>query len=89
MDRIIGGVLGLCAGIAVVALSVAKGIPVRDSLWRAAVALFFGYLLGRFVFGPIGLSVVKEASSSTPPAPPAGGGQPSPAPGAPEAPKTR
>ena len=62
MDRIIGGVLGLCAGIAVVALSAAKGIPVRDCLWRAAVAVLFGYWLGRLIFGPAGLAAVKESA---------------------------
>ena len=50
MDRIIGGVLGLCAGIAVVALSVTKGVPVRDCLWRAAVAVLLGYWIGRLIF---------------------------------------
>lgn len=70
MDRIIGGVLGLCAGIAVVALSVAKGIPVRDCLWRAAVAVLFGYWLGRLIFGPAGLEAVKEARPPVPPGAP-------------------
>jgi hypothetical protein len=86
MDRVIGGVLGLCAGIAVVALGVAKGIPARDCLWRAAVAVLFGYLLGRWIFGPIGLLVVKEAA--VPPEPSSAAEKPPPAPGAPEAPKT-
>jgi len=89
MDRVIGGVLGLCAGIAIVALSVAKGIPVRDVLWRAAVAVFLGYWIGRLIFGPVGLAVAKEAAGTVPPEPPAAAGNPPPAPDAPEAPKTK
>ena len=89
MDRIIGGVLGLCAGIAVVALSAAKGIPARDCLWRAAVAVLLGYWIGRLIFGPVGLSVVKEAAGPVPPEPPAAAESKPQAPGAPAGPKTK
>jgi hypothetical protein len=88
MDRIIGGVLGLCAGIAVVALSVMKGIPARDCFWRAAVAVLLGYWIGRLVFGPLGLSVAREAAGPVPPETPPPPGKP-PAQGAPQGPKTK
>ena len=88
MDRIIGGVLGLCAGIAVVALSVTKGIPVRDCLWRSAVAVLLGYRIGRLIFGPWGLSVAKEAAGLVPPEAPAPAEKPA-APGAPQGPKAK
>jgi len=87
MDRIIGGVLGLCAGIAVVALSVTKGVPVRDCLWRAAVAVLFGYWIGKLIFGPVGLSVAKEAAGTVPPEPPPPAEPKPAAPGAPPGPK--
>ena len=88
MDRIIGGVLGLCAGIAVVALSVMKGIPARDCLWRAAVAVLSGYWIGRLIFGPLGLSVAREAAGPVPPEAPPPPEMP-PAQGAPQGPKTK
>ena len=88
MDRVIGGVLGLCAGIAVVALSVTKGIPVRDCLWRAAVAVLLGYWIGKLIFGPLGLSVAREAAGPVPPEAPPPSEKP-PAPGAPQGPKAK
>jgi len=71
MDRIVGAVLGLAAFVAVVALSLSKGVPFGSSAVRAAVALVLGYLVGRLVFGVPGLSIVKEAA--TPPSAPAPG----------------
>ena len=88
MDRVIGGVLGLCAGIAVVVVGTTKGIPLGQSLWRAAVAVLLGYWIGRLIFGPAGLSVVKEAAGPVPPEPPPAAGTP-PAPGAPAGPKAK
>jgi hypothetical protein len=89
MDRVIGGVLGLCAGIAVVAVSATKGIPVTQALWRAAAAVLVGYWIGRLIFGPAGLSVVKEAAGPVPPEPPAAAEGKPPAPGAPAGPKAK
>ena len=67
MDRIIGAVLGLAAFVAVVALSLAKGVPFGSCVVRAAVALVLGYLVGRLIFGLPGLSIVKEAAEPLPP----------------------
>jgi hypothetical protein len=89
MDRVIGGVLGLCAGITVVVVSAMKGIPVTHALWRSALAVLAGYWIGKLIFGPAGLSVVKEAAGPVPPEPPpAAEGKP-PAPGAPAGPKAK
>ena len=60
MDRIIGAVLGLAAFVAVIALSLAKGVSFAGCAFRAVVALVLGYLVGRLVFGLPGLSIVKE-----------------------------
>jgi hypothetical protein len=73
MDRIIGGVLGLAAFAAVVALSLAKGISFSGCVVRGVVALVLGYLVGRLIFGLPGLSIVREAAGPVPPPPPAPG----------------
>ena len=73
MDRIIGGVLGLAAFAAVVALSLAKGISFSGCAVRGVIALVLGYLVGRLIFGLPGLSIVREAAGSVPPQPPAPG----------------
>jgi len=88
MDRVIGGVLGLCAGIAVVALSVAKAIPPSQFLWRAAVAVLLGYWIGKLIFGPLGLSVAREAAGPVPPETPPPPEKP-PAPGVPQGPRAK
>jgi len=67
MDRIIGAVLGLAAFVAVIALSLSKGMPFGGSVVRAVVALVLWYLVGRLVFGLPGLSIVKEAAGPLPP----------------------
>lgn len=75
MDRIVGAVLGLAAFVAVVALSLSKGVPFGSCAVRAALALVLGYLVGRLVFGVPGLSIVKEAAAP-PPAPAPGDSKP-------------
>jgi hypothetical protein len=67
MDRIVGAVLGLAAFVAVIALSLAKGVSFAGCAFRAVVALVRGYLVGRLVFGLPGLSIVKEAAGPLPP----------------------
>jgi hypothetical protein len=73
MDRVIGGVLGLAAFAAVVALGLSKGISFGGCVVRGIVALALGYLVGRLIFGLPGLSIVREAAGSVPPPPPAPG----------------
>jgi hypothetical protein len=94
MDRIVGGVLGLAAGIAVVALSVHKGIGVGDCVLRASVAVVLGYWIGRLVFGSVGRAVVEEAAGVVPPPPGAAEGPkppsaPGPRPPSPPAPSPK
>ena len=67
MDRIIGAVLGLAAFVAVIAVSLSKGVSFAGCAFRAVVALVLGYLVGRLVFGLPGLSIVKEAAGPVPP----------------------
>ena len=73
MDRIIGGVLGLAAFAAVVAISLAKGVSFSGCAVRGVIALVLGYLVGRLIFGLPGLSIVREAAGPVPPPPPAPG----------------
>jgi hypothetical protein len=73
MDRIIGVVLGLAAFVAVIALGLSKGVSFTGCMVRAVVAMILGYLVGRLIFGWPGLSIVKEAAGTVPPAPPAPG----------------
>jgi hypothetical protein len=82
MDRVIGGVLGLAAFATVTAVSVAKGLPFSQAALRAFLAMLLGYWVGRVLFGPAGLAVVKEAAGPAPPkaeAPAAGPEAPKPA----------
>ena len=67
MDRIVGAVLGLAAFVAVIVLSLSKGVPFGSCVVRAVVALVLGYLVGRLIFGLPGLSIVKEAAGPLPP----------------------
>ena len=66
MDRVIGGILGLAAGIAVVAIGLVKGLPLEGVWWRALLAVFVGYLIGRLIFGKAGEAVMKEAAAPEP-----------------------
>ena len=66
MDRVIGGVLGLAAGIAVVSIGLLKGLSLEGVTWRALLAAIVGYLIGRLVFGKAGVSVMKEAAAPEP-----------------------
>ena len=63
MDRVIGGALGLIAGIAIVVVGLWKGLPLSGVVWRALLAAIVGVLIGRLVFGKAGQSVVKEAAA--------------------------
>lgn len=80
MDRIVGGVLGLAALIAVLVLGLARGMGVWDTLWRGVVAAALGYLVGWMVFGRIGVDLAKESASVTEPAAPPAPKPPEPAP---------
>ena len=73
MDRIIGGVLGLAAFVAVIAIGLSNGIPFAGCVVRGIVAMALGYLVGRLIFELPGLSIVKEAAGPVPPPPPAPG----------------
>jgi hypothetical protein len=73
MDRIIGGVLGLAAFVAVMALGLSKGMSFGGCVVRGVVAMALGYLVGRLIFGLPGLSIVREAAGQVPPPPPAPG----------------
>ena len=73
MDRVIGGVFGLAAFAAVLALGLSKGLSFAGCTVRAVVAMGLGYLVGRLIFGLPGLSIVKEAAGSLPPEHPAPG----------------
>ncbi len=76
MDRVVGGVLGLAAFVAVLALSLSKGVSFGACVVRAVVALALGYLVGRMIFGLPGLSIVKEAAGPVPSAPAPGDSKP-------------
>jgi len=73
MDRIIGGVFGLAAFAAALALGLSKGVSFAGCVVRGVVAMALGYLVGRLIFGWPGLSIVREAAGTVPPTPPAPG----------------
>ena len=86
MEKVIGGVLGLAAGAAVVGVSLTNGVSVWGCLWRAAVAVLLGYWIGRLVFGKAGLAIVKEAAGSVPPRRAQSAAETKPPPGPPDLP---
>jgi hypothetical protein len=84
MEKVIGGILGLAAFAAVLAAGLSKGSSFGPAALRAALALVLGYAVGRWLFGPAGLAIVKEAAGPVPPpAPPAGNVESKPAGAAP------
>ena len=76
MDRIIGGVFGLAAFAAAVAIGLSKGVSFAGCAVRGVVALVLGYLVGRLIFGLPGLSIVREAAGAVPPPPAPGDSKP-------------
>ena len=76
MDRVIGGVFGLAAFAAVLALGLSKGLSFAGCVVRAVVALALGYLVGRLIFGLPGQSIVMEAAGKIPPPPAPGDSKP-------------
>lgn len=76
MDRVIGGVLGLAAFVAVIALGLMKGVSFGGCVARGVVGLALGYLVGRLIFGLPGLSIVREAAGKVPPSPAPGDSKP-------------
>jgi hypothetical protein len=79
MERAVGGILGLAAFAAVAIAGVSRGVAFGDCAWRALVAMVLGYLAGRWLVGPAGRVVAREAaggppSAGPPPGPPGGDG---------------
>jgi len=69
MERKLGGVLGLLAAAAVIAVGAARGVPAVETFWRAVLAAASGFLLGWLVFGKLGAAVMHEAAGSDAEAP--------------------
>ena len=64
MERKLGGVLGILSAAAVIFAGAAKGVPVVETLVRAAVAFVAGGLVGWLVFGKLGAALMREAAGS-------------------------
>jgi hypothetical protein len=76
MERVVGGIVGLLAFAATAAASLSTDASFGTSVWRACAALFVGYVIGRMLFGSLGLSTAKEAAGTVPPpAPPKAPGE--------------
>ena len=76
MGRVTGGITGLAAFAATAAASLSRDASFGTSVWRACAALLVGYVVGRMLFGSLGLSAAKEAAGTVPaPAPPAAPGE--------------
>ncbi len=77
MERVTGGILGLAAFAAVSVAGLARGLGFADCAWRALAAMLLGYLAGRWLVGPAGRAVAREAAEGPPSqGPPAGQGPP-------------
>lgn len=64
IERLIGGALGLVAFAAILAVGAVKGMPIGQTVLRALVGMAAGVLLGWWLFGPLGLSIAREAGAS-------------------------
>ncbi len=62
MDKLIGGVLGLMAFVAVVLAGVISGLAVADTIVRAAIAGIVGFFVGWLLFGKVGMDLAKETA---------------------------
>ena len=69
VERLIGGALGLVAFAAIVTVSALKGVPFEDTVYRALAGLAVGVLVGWWLFGPLGLSIAREAAGPEPTVP--------------------
>ena len=73
MEKVIGGIMGLAAFLAVIVAAVLRHLSLTDSLWRATVAGVLGFVLGWLLFGKIGVEMAKGSAvppESAPPKPP-------------------
>ncbi len=79
MERVVGGILGLAAFAAVAVAGLVRGLGFAEFAWRALAAMLLGYLAGRWLVGPAGRAVAREAAGGPPsPGPPPGEGPPGP-----------
>jgi hypothetical protein len=78
MERVTGGILGLAAFAAVSVTGLQRGQAFADVAWRALAAMLLGYLAGRWLVGPAGRAVAREAAGGPPSAGPPSGGGPGP-----------
>jgi hypothetical protein len=76
MERVIGGIVGLASFAAVTAAGLQRGLAFGECAWRALAAMALGYLAGRWLVGPAGRVVAREAAGPPPAGPPAGQGPP-------------
>ena len=66
VERLIGGALGLVAFAAIVTVSALKGVPFAETVFRALAGLGVGVLVGWWLFGPLGLSIARDAAGPAP-----------------------
>ena len=64
MEKKLGLVFGSLAAAAVVVLGLRQGVPLVETLLRAAIGMGLGFALGWLVFGRLGAAVMKEAAGS-------------------------
>lgn len=64
MEKKLGGALGVLAAAAVIFAGAVAGVPVVETLVRAALAGIAGGLLGWLVFGKLGAALMREAAGS-------------------------
>ncbi len=62
MDRVIGGILGLLAFVAVIVAGVISGLTVAETIVRAGLAGVVGFVVGWLLFGKVGMDLATEAA---------------------------
>lgn len=60
MERVIGGVVGISAFVAVILYGADQERPFTPTLIRAFLFLLLGWGAGRWVFAPVGLALLRE-----------------------------
>jgi hypothetical protein len=64
MEKKLGAILAVLAAAAVIFAGASRGVPVVETVVRAALAGAAGGLMGWLVFGKLGAALMRDAAGS-------------------------